>query len=349
MKRFFLYVFSVLLPVGLVLALTSFGGDDLTDYPGGSPAGYTGSPGDGKDCMDCHGGSTSFVEGWITSDIPVEGYTPGVTYNLTVTVSGSGDKGFQVSPQDLTGMEMGTLIAGPNTHLNGGTKYVNQNSKSTANPATWNFQWTAPPAGSGEVTFYGAFTVNKPVTRTSTLTVQESMALPLVIEAVANPVSVCTGDSSHLDVLVTGGSGTYTYLWTSKPAGFSSTLKDPWVSPTEVTRYLVEVSDGIQTISDSVDVFVYCLGVEPGERGSSITLYPIPFREYLNLRFDQSPATDMEILLYTVSGQLVLQNRADCSAGSHILLETGLLAPGSYLLQVRSCGKDILRKIVLHD
>jgi len=173
MKRFVFLSGIPLLIAGIVL-LSSFGGDDNSDYSGGSPAGYTGSPGDGKDCVQCHGGTTTFEAGWITSDIPPEGYTPGNTYNMTVTVSGSGDKGFQVSPQDPAGQQLGTLIAGPGTHLNGGTKYVNHSSKSTANPATWNFQWTAPVAGTGEVTFYGAFTVNKPVTKTSTLVVQQA-------------------------------------------------------------------------------------------------------------------------------------------------------------------------------
>ncbi len=163
-----------------MLLFSAFGGDENSDYPGGSPAGYTGSPGDVKDCVQCHGGSSTFEPGWITSDIPPDGYTPEQTYTITVTVSGSGDKGFQVSPQDSAGQQLGTLIAGTGTHLNGGTKYVNHDSETSSNPATWNFQWIAPDAGTGEVTFYGAFTVSKPVTKTSALTVQQ--ASPVAVE-----------------------------------------------------------------------------------------------------------------------------------------------------------------------
>lgn len=167
-------LFVILPALTLLFLLTvSFSGDDLTDYQGGSPAGYTGSPGDGHDCVACHGGSASNVSGWITSDIPPEGYTPGTTYNVTVSVTGTGKKGFEVSPQNQAGTQLGTLIAGTGSKLVAGTKYVTQVSSPTTNPATWTFGWTAPVAGTGTVTIYGAFTVSKSVTKLSTLEVSE--------------------------------------------------------------------------------------------------------------------------------------------------------------------------------
>ena len=83
-------------------------------YPGGAPAGYTGSPGDAQNCTKsgCHNGTAATVSGWITSNIPPAGYTPATTYNITVTVTGSGNHGFEVSPQNVAGTLLGTLIAG---------------------------------------------------------------------------------------------------------------------------------------------------------------------------------------------------------------------------------------------
>ncbi len=170
MKKHAFYLASAAL--GIYLIITSFGGS--LRYPGGSPAGYTGSPGDGKDCTICHGGSSSTVDNWIAADIPDGGYIPGETYNITVTVSGNGDKGFLVSPQNFAGEQLGELIAGPQTELKGGTKYVTQSNASSQNPRIWNFQWIAPEAGTGQVVFYGAFTVNKPVTKLSTLNLIEN-------------------------------------------------------------------------------------------------------------------------------------------------------------------------------
>lgn len=176
-----MYLLLPAIPVGLALSLTSFSGDEC-DYPGGSPAGYTGSPGDGQDCTACHGGTSAPVPGWITSDIPAEGYTPDSTYTLTVTVTGSGKKGFEVSPQDPAGNQLGVLVAGPGTELKEGTKYVTQSSSLTSNPATWTFEWTAPAAGTGEVTFYGASAVTESVTKTSSLTVAEYTGNPTGIK-----------------------------------------------------------------------------------------------------------------------------------------------------------------------
>ena len=163
--------FKIVILTPFVFLLFAFGGN--LRYPGGSPAGYTGSPGDGKDCTFCHGGTSSEVDNWITSDIPETGYIPGNTYNLSVSVSGIGDKGFLVSPQNPDGEQLGELSAGMQTELVGGTKYITQSNASSANPKIWNFQWIAPENGTGEVVFYGAFTVSEPVTKLSTLSVIE--------------------------------------------------------------------------------------------------------------------------------------------------------------------------------
>lgn len=167
-KRFVISFF--LLGVAYFL-LVSFGGKD-SKYPSGSPAGYTGSPSDNKDCTQCHGGSATTVAGWITSNVPAEGYTPGTSYIITVTVTGSGGKGFEVSPQSVTGTMLGSLSAGSGNKIVG-TKYVTQSSSVSGNPATWTFNWTAPVAGTGPVTFYGAFAISMSSTKLSTLTIPE--------------------------------------------------------------------------------------------------------------------------------------------------------------------------------
>ena len=197
-------------------------------YPSGSPAGYTGSPGDGGHCVSCHGGSAATVTGWITSNIPATGYIPGSVYTLTVTVSGSGKKGFEVSPQNVTGTQLGVLAAGTGNHLTGGTKYVTQSSAgSTSSTVTWSFNWTAPVAGTGMVTFYGACVVGKPNIKLTTLVVNEDLAQPLAVVVTATPATILLGTTSQLNATASGGSGTYSYAWTSVPAGFTSTLHNP--------------------------------------------------------------------------------------------------------------------------
>jgi hypothetical protein len=93
-----------------------------------------------------------------------------------------------------------------------------------------------------------------------------SFANILSVDATATPDLIChPGDASQLDVDAVGGSGTYTYSWTSVPAGFTSDIKNPVVTTTETTKYIATVDDGTQTKSDTVVVTLQPLpGVDAG-------------------------------------------------------------------------------------
>ena len=67
---------------------------------------------------------------------------------------------------------------------------------------------------------------------------------------------VCVNDSLKILALPSGGSGYYTYSWTSNPVGFNFGKNDPIVCPDETTTYYVSVNDGINTIIDSITIFV---------------------------------------------------------------------------------------------
>ena len=78
----------------------------------------------------------------------------------------------------------------------------------------------------------------------------------LSVNPAAVPARICSGNSTQLYANATGGSGTYSYSWTSDPAGFTSLLANPAVSPSVTTRYTVVVNDGTNTISGNVTVTV---------------------------------------------------------------------------------------------
>lgn len=157
----------------------------------GAAPGYTGSPGDSlKNCTACHGGTAVPVNDWITSDIPTDGYVPGMAYTITATNKEEGATrfGFEVSPQDSIGTLMGDMIITDNirTKLVGGTKYITytENGVEGIGALSWSFKWIAPQSNEN-VTFYGGFNSNfnghkdGDKTYLSTLTVKRNKALKI--------------------------------------------------------------------------------------------------------------------------------------------------------------------------
>jgi hypothetical protein len=118
-----------------------------------------------------------------------------------------------------------------------------------------------------------AQTVNLTSTTLFTLTVTNETTLCQSTDLVSvmvtgsvlglNPVSVpdtiCAGEASQLFANAGGGSGSYTYLWTSDPPGnpaWSSTEQDPVVYPGTTTTFLVTVDDGFTNIMGFTHVIV---------------------------------------------------------------------------------------------
>jgi len=75
----------------------------------------------------------------------------------------------------------------------------------------------------------------------------------------AEPDAVCAGEEIQLYASASGGSGTYTYNWSSVPTGFTSSLANPKASPVTTTTYTVVVDDGFTSVSGSVTVTVHPL------------------------------------------------------------------------------------------
>ncbi|MCF8364215.1 MAG: T9SS type A sorting domain-containing protein [Bacteroidales bacterium] len=78
----------------------------------------------------------------------------------------------------------------------------------------------------------------------------------LSVSATATPAGVCEGDVVQLDAIVTGGSGSPGYLWSSVPPGFISNIKNPTDTPAQDITYNVLVTDVGISVAASVDVAV---------------------------------------------------------------------------------------------
>ncbi len=135
-------------------------------YPGGSPGGRTGSPGDGgSNCTQCHSDFSPINEDdWLVSEIIGTGYTPGETYSIFVLgIDPDANKwGFEATAENVLGDKVGTFTPG----VLGMTQMANNNGAVTHtllgnNPiadtgTVWFFTWTAPAESIGDITFYAA-------------------------------------------------------------------------------------------------------------------------------------------------------------------------------------------------
>ncbi len=183
---------------------------------GGAPAGNTAAPGDGN-CTGCHGGSLITTgANWnnvtISSNVPVNGYSPSTTYTITVTHTQTGINkwGFQAVVLNSANAQIGSVSAGSNnaTTVFGGKTYVAHTSSSNTgvNTISWTFNWTSPSTGAGNATVYATVNASDGTGGTAgdqiyakSLVISEVTLFPTaVISGVPTNNTICLGDTLYL-------------------------------------------------------------------------------------------------------------------------------------------------------
>jgi hypothetical protein len=136
--------------------------------------GNTGAPGDEtslgqpKTCQNCHNQGPILASLDITvldaNNQPITQYQPGQQYTASVkiTASGTGLQGYgfqMIALRDAGNTDLdGFTDTNPNNYkiatINNGRTYAEHDNISVAN--TFNVKWTAPVAGTGNITFYAS-------------------------------------------------------------------------------------------------------------------------------------------------------------------------------------------------
>jgi gliding motility-associated-like protein len=159
--------------------------------------------------------------------------------------------------------------AGPNDTIPNGTSTTLDGS-ATGGSGNYSYSWS-PSGLLVNATVENPTTTNLPSSTIYTVTVTDATTGctsadqviiyitggPLNVTTVtATPDVICFGDSAQILALASGGSGVYSYSWSSNPTGFISLSPNPIVSPTVTTDFIVNVNDGFNTVSSSVTVTV---------------------------------------------------------------------------------------------
>ncbi|MCK9399659.1 MAG: T9SS type A sorting domain-containing protein [Bacteroidales bacterium] len=98
-------------------------------------------------------------------------------------------------------------------------------------------------------------------------------AYPLNLSVYAQEDTVCINDSVLLSSTVIGNIGECSFLWTSQPAGFYSTLQNPNAFPDQPTLYRLSVTAGYQTAEDSVWIYTFPLSLSVYSLEDSVCAY----------------------------------------------------------------------------
>lgn len=268
---------SILIGTGILIFLTS-----NILYHTGSPGGKTGSPGDGgSTCAQCHSGTPVTVTGWITSNIPASGYSPGQTYTITATATHTGAAlfGFEMTAENSSNNKTGTFIITDAIQ----TKLVNNNKAVThtqngttpsGNSKSWSVNWTAPAQGTGNVTFYAAFNAaNGNGQNTGDVIYKTLLLVPegSILEAdfTANPTTVCPGGQVQFTDLTTGNPTQWQWTFTGGTPS-SSTLQNPTVIYNSPGSYSVTLLVSNGSSSDQVikSNFIQVLPASPPVPGA---------------------------------------------------------------------------------
>jgi hypothetical protein len=201
MKTFYKFSYLLLIPFAALLYANS----------SGSPGGRSGSPGDGgATCTACHAGTAATQSGWITTNIPENGFAPGETYEITLNAahSGAGRFGFELTAENPVGSKLGgfTITDASRTKLISGGNAVTHTSSgnSGGNNTSWSFNWTAPD-DEVEVRFYAAVNAaNGNGTNSGdqiyTTNLFSNLALPAVLVSV-DPNEAEKGSSPELTII----------------------------------------------------------------------------------------------------------------------------------------------------
>lgn len=218
------------------------------------------------------------------SNLQNPGHTYAVAGNYQVTLTTY--TGQAQCAQDITKQVMvkmaATVNAGPDqTIFNGWTAALE--GTASGGSGNYSYQWT--PANlvvnptslqTNTLPLNSSKTFTLSVTDNSGGCVSEDQVVITVegavfaINATADDQNICPGETTQLHANASGGSGSYTYSWTSNPAGFTSTVANPTVSPAVNTNYLLSVFDGQITLQD--EVFVQVGPVSTAHAGNDQTI-----------------------------------------------------------------------------
>lgn len=305
----------------------------------------------------CHGGEVELIS-LVSEGLPPYTYTwnaPGGNDSLLVLVPPVGNNTYIVQVSDLCLMPLydtsmvlvhptPLAYAGEDTTIANGTA-ITLHGIASGGYGIYSYEWTSSPPGfssteqnppTGNVFFSTIFNLLVTDVASTCASAIDPVIVaveggPLSVNPVAIPSTVCLGSSTQLFALAGGGSGWYSYNWTSTPAGFTSLEPNPVVTPSENTTYHLTVNDNFNLINGSTQVTVNPLPViHLGPADTTVCIYdtlvlnagnPGALYEWSNGSYEQSISVASTGIGYDVQEYTVqVTNENGCIDSAHIVV-----------------------------
>jgi hypothetical protein len=141
---------------------------------------------------------------------------------------------------------------------------------------------------------------------------------------------------------VTETSPTYSYSWSSTPAGFTSSSQNPSVTPSTTTTYTVTITNTDLGCSSSASVTInVTVGVENYPEGNELTIYPNPTTGKINLNEEFILDNDFEVFIYNSFGEVIIHCK------NMKIIDLSGNTNGVYYLTVKTGNGNSINKIVI--
>ena len=162
---------------------------------------------------------------------------------------------------------------------------------------------------------------------------------PLVIEVTADPEVIDEGGFSQLNVVVTGGSGVYNYVWDHAETLDNPNIANPIAKPNAPeTVYKVVVTDS-QGLSEAGEVTVTIRNWSVPEDYSAPYIYPNPN----NGSFTIDVTGEFDYQLFNTIGQLILSGKGN----GKTRIDATDLNQGVYVLHLNQGQGHRIEKLVI--
>lgn len=235
----------------------------------------------------------------------------------------------------------GSIRAGKTSYLNSSKLVMAENAKLKTYHAFFNSLVEGPVGGCSKIEVENYTTINGGASFTGNLDLCDINGIET--NNVTLPGSVSTDCSCSADGLVSGsgGTGELTYSWTPVAGLDNPSIANPTANITEATTYTVTISNGVESITESIrielETFCVVTLVE-------INVEPNPFSSQVRVNTMDIEDDRLLITVISTTGK-VMYNKAVENLGN-IDIHTRDFAPGIYLVKVTTENEVYTRKII---